>query len=1031
LLRQAPANEVSAADAAARLTVAERLGPFVSATITTGSIRPLFPWGAAGLASDERVHLRFYDRDLARFEDHVAWIAGSWPTDSAIEAAFESGIIPVVIGRSMAGAYGLSVGDRLPVSRQANAKAPEFWYEVAGIVTALDATSPYWFGAFSPLRAYGEGPYAAEYTVLLSEASATTVAQRLFPETEIALAWHVILNHADLRAVDAPALAQHIAAWRSAEATSGTGALETAADETLLAYEREADVVRAPIALVMLVAIGLALYYIVLINAISLRQLQPELALLAGRGVSGRRVALWSAAEVGSVALLAAVLAVPLSRLAVGGVALWGPLAGVRDPSWGLPRPTAVWAAAATGALIAVAVSLGSLSSDWRRSLALTFQESSRPARDPWWMRAYVDVMLLLAGAVLVWRVRLTGAFLIDANPAGIYWLLILAPILLLAGAAIMLLRAYPLLAAALGIAAERWPGLPPVLALRHSARQPHDAARLLLLLTLAFGLGLFAAVMDRTLARNEAERARYAAVGQTRMALVGSPPKELPVGNVTTTWRSEGALGATLRSGTERFELLALDPAGFNAVADYRDDFAGLPVAQLLLGLQAALPESYVRLRAVPVPGKPDTLVLHVWTDEAERSAVDGFAFDLKLRTAGLEPLTVRLTAAAEPDEAGWTRFSGSVPTLPEADYPLALTSFWWRTGESIFVRPDRPPTIDTLRALEGQTDRHVTDFEVAEGRLWFATYAGMYPYYAVNQKFTGQNGLALALRYENTAAGLWYGFNLNHPAEREPLPVVVTRPFATVTGSDTGAVVTVRVRVAGSGAWIPLPIRIAGIVDYFPSLDDTLPAGSVIALRDPLLRFLNAYQRPLTLPNELIMLDGDPVALEPLIAGAATVWDADAIELSLRANPLALGLRTVTLFGAIVAIVLSLAGFTTHFLLRAAEQARGYAVLRALGLSVRQLYVTLLLEHLLLIAFALAFGTGLGVGLTRMALNNLPFQLGAVAARPPFEPVIDWMAASIFVAVLALTFGVSLLLATASLWRADIHRVLRVGEE
>jgi hypothetical protein len=96
-----------------------------------------------------------------------------------------------------------------------------------------------------------------------------------------------------------------------------------------------------------------------------------------------------------------------------------------------------------------------------------------------------------------------------------------------------------------------------------------------------------------------------------------------------------------------------------------------------------------------------------------------------------------------------------------------------------------------------------------------------------------------------------------------------------------------------------------------------------------------------------------------------------------------------------------------------------------------VRQLYATLLVEQILLLVSGITLGAALGVGLARLALTNLPFGLGTVAARPPFEPQIDWPAIILSVAALAVVLGAVLLFATLALWRTDLHRVLRIGEE
>jgi putative ABC transport system permease protein len=106
-------------------------------------------------------------------------------------------------------------------------------------------------------------------------------------------------------------------------------------------------------------------------------------------------------------------------------------------------------------------------------------------------------------------------------------------------------------------------------------------------------------------------------------------------------------------------------------------------------------------------------------------------------------------------------------------------------------------------------------------------------------------------------------------------------------------------------------------------------------------------------------------------------------------------------------------------------------YGVMRAMGMSPRQLYGSLVLEQVILILAGLALGTALGVLLNQITLPRLPIALGDGPPVPPFYPRDDWLAVARIYLILALAFLVTLGVATALLWRARIHRVLRIGQE
>ena len=144
-----------------------------------------------------------------------------------------------------------------------------------------------------------------------------------------------------------------------------------------------------------------------------------------------------------------------------------------------------------------------------------------------------------------------------------------------------------------------------------------------------------------------------------------------------------------------------------------------------------------------------------------------------------------------------------------------------------------------------------------------------------------------------------------------------------------------------------------------------------------------------------------------------------------------MSLGLRSVTYFGYVLTTTLSLIGFATYFYMSARQRESAYGVLRSIGLSPRQLYGMLVLEQVVLILFGLALGTVLGVVLNQITLPGLPISLGSQATIPPFQPLNDWWAVARIYLLLVVAFMVTLGVATYLLWRRNLHRVLRIGEE
>jgi ABC-type antimicrobial peptide transport system permease subunit len=122
---------------------------------------------------------------------------------------------------------------------------------------------------------------------------------------------------------------------------------------------------------------------------------------------------------------------------------------------------------------------------------------------------------------------------------------------------------------------------------------------------------------------------------------------------------------------------------------------------------------------------------------------------------------------------------------------------------------------------------------------------------------------------------------------------------------------------------------------------------------------------------------------------------------------------------------------GFGTHFYISTRQQATNYSILRALGLSPRQLYTTLFVEQIVLMLSGLAFGTILGLLLNQLTLSGLPLRLGELDTIPPFIVQTDWSLVVRVYLTLVGSFLLSLGIGSFFLWRVKIHRVLRIGEE
>jgi ABC-type antimicrobial peptide transport system permease subunit len=180
-----------------------------------------------------------------------------------------------------------------------------------------------------------------------------------------------------------------------------------------------------------------------------------------------------------------------------------------------------------------------------------------------------------------------------------------------------------------------------------------------------------------------------------------------------------------------------------------------------------------------------------------------------------------------------------------------------------------------------------------------------------------------------------------------------------------------------------------------------------------------------------QMLLTLGLGVVIATAVPGLSDVVGAETLRRAIKADPMGLGLRSVTLFGYALTALLSLVGFATYFYFSARQRESLYGVLRSIGLSPRQLYGALVLEQVVLIVAGVTIGTLLGLLLNRITLPGLPITFGDRPPTPPFIARNDWAAVARIYLTLTIAFLLCLGAATALLWRTKLHRVLRVGEE
>jgi len=973
----------------------------------------------------------------------VDFVAGSFPeADSQ-----KPNEIPIFMGTFLADDMAMQVGDRLPVSINTRSVQPDFYLQIRGIIKPKDFHDPYWLDHFNPFWPYeGSGDHIS-YGVFVDQESFFNLANGLYPSLDVSYYWQANMQLDQVTFENLEGM-QDTFINLGAEITAINENLQvkTTFVELLSDYETQANIVRSPLYFLIGIVVLLALYYLVMMSSLYLEQLRSEFAILRSRGATGALLFKLEILE-GTFLSGIAIIGGPFTAwLIVRWLAANGPLAALAKPAWGLSIPQAAWLAASIAAVASLSSLLLPLPGALKRSITTHQQDLARAVRPPWWQRFYLDVFALAIGIVLLYRVQLYGSIIGGSteNPQ-LDLMLLLAPLCLLLGAAAIFLRIFPTFLERSANFAKRGRGLPIVLVLQQAARDPRHVTRLVLLLMLAMALGLFSTSLDSTLTQNEADRANYYVGSDLRVV---APPANVKTEELSGIlgeswiWRSDAAL---ITSGfPPGVDLMAVDPKTFSAITQYRSDFSIRSMVDLLDQLNADWEDNWTPLPVTALPGEPAQIGLwfslpySLQLDPDRLDMLTPTTFEARLHPVQGEDIIVRLNPVNLTDDPNvrWHFFQGEIPELSLGSYPLSLVSLWLHSStlklgnyEAIWV--DDISVVDRNDGIEVI----IESFEYTDPYAWKSMTYPMSIYGMESNPHSGDKSLSMYFDTAGISPLRWYGIHRVDDLALQPIPALVSPVFLARTELQPGEQVRIKVKVPGGSEWDQITFKILGVVDYFPTMYETQKAGFLVTLQDPLFEQINIYRYTPLHSNEVLIsaTDTDVTHTALLESGLLVdqVLSTDSILVELRTNPLIIGLRSVTLFGYFLTTVLSLVGFGTHFYLSTRKRAANYSILRALGLSPRQLYTTLLVEQTILMLSGLALGTVLGILLNQLTLSGLPLRLGELDTIPPFMVQTDWVLIVRVYFTLVVAFLISLGMAITFLWRVQIHRVLRIGEE
>ena len=846
---------------------------------------------------------------------------------------------------------------------------------VVGTYVPRDETAPYWFR-----RAYFNPTGTTDRVgTELGDALFTHAAtfERLPADVPLRAVVAVPADLRQVRLADAAALsADRRAAVVTLQASAREAQVRTSLPDLLDRARSSADLLRAPVLLVVLQLLVLSWLVLFTVVANSVDARGPEVALAKLRGLPARATVGFGLLEPFLLLLLAVPLGLGVALAAVRTVA---DRSLVGDIPVGLGRG----ALAAAGIAVlggALAAAFAARSTLTRPALEQFRRTTPRGTRRGWAADAAV---LTLAAAGLVQLVVSGAVAGGEVDPVAL-----LAPGLLSLAVALVTARLLPAACRALAGPTRGRRRLGLFLAVRQVARRP-GGARTVVVLVVAFGLATFS-VSAWSVARDNREARARTVVGADTVLTVTSPSgtdtaTAVRAADPAGQWAMAVSSLELLSSSASGRRVLGVDSERLAAVAYWRDDFA-----------PRGLREIADRLRAPAAPAvelRGDVLSMQVRTDRLTVVGQPASVVHLAAEVVDARGVTQRVDLGPLPAERGLLR----APVRCANVCRLATL----RVTKTTFAEASGSFVIEQIADGRGPVDAGLTDAERwrALGTTEPATLRG------------DASGLAVDVATaEATMPQL-------APADSPlPLPAVVTRSLL------TGSTDTPRAVGLNQAA---LPVDVVTVARALPRAQ----ADGILVDRTYALRQAGSTGN---LGTEQVWLGpaAPADAVDRLTRAGLVVTStdraADTAEALSRQGP-ALALL-LFLLGAGAAALLAGGGTVLDLYLLGRRRVGELSAVRALGVGRRALMSGLLLEQGLLVGAGALAGVAAGLSGALLALPSVP-EFEELPEAPPllFTPQPEVVGALVVGTLLLL--GVAVVLAVVGLLRGVGPERLREG--
>ena len=1007
----------------------------------------VIPW------SNARTFLAFVDglQGAATLTD------GSWPLNQDGSSQVE-----VAVSAEDSKYLGLGVGDSVrlisPVSEDIELTA-----RISGIYERRVASALHWRALDSGLGADSDAFRFAPF--LVNESTLVdTVAQRM-PDTEIRYYWVFrtdvgAINSRDVEDIVLGLEAQQTLLKQELQGFQRISSLDDALTSFLASSEISRGLMLSVGAVIALSAVAFSA--LVAGQARDIRF--SESGMVRARGATtSQEIALMT----GETLLIAAVSLFAGVAIALVGVSFAGRLPVLSELTGGELLPSSLSVQSLTAALTAATIGLMALLlPSFRRNASTAKELTNRLARPPsrnMVQRYYLDVVLLCIGVAALWQLSQEDLYISSsALGEGFSNRLALAmPAATAAGGAIVLLRFLPIVLGGIAEVLARLPAAfrlsPSVpLALWSLARNPRSSMGLMLLIMLAATIGVLLSILSPSINRYAVDDARYRVGADIRLSsmivrnrsnlhrVIEKMSESFGYAGISPVARVAGTVSAP--SGNEPVTAVGIDTSEFPSAAWWRDDLASESPLEMSTLIKSQDTDGF------PIPPDAEWLTAMVKPD-SQRSDTglvarirDDSGLYHSLTIGNLEPRSVTVgtpysCAMPVPLEEGegfeppdWCRIG--IPLQPLRANAVNGDVLWLEfIGISRRPVEGQPqPTTGSVRikdissaSVDGRLTL-LTDFRDTINRR--TTGAGFGDLGARIDPFSESPNDGAVLTWSQPRFGQLKGVRIG--TSDVASKVIGSNWFKGELGLKTGD--TTRLFLGNRST----TVEFVGFTDYFPTFPSASSPYLIADLRE-IQRIMSIDQtRGADATNELWIsardakvedLDeiNDLLAINNLSArllqhadSEVTRSKGDALTAAGWNGYLAFGFIAVTTVSILAFIV---TGWTTYRLRRLE-----LAVLKSMGLSMRQMLIMIGLEQIVIASISLVIGAGIGLLLSAVLLPYLAGKDASTLAPP--------MAVEIGTRMLGLLLGIVAAALVASvtwifLWVRAQHAttVIRAG--